>query len=258
MFFQLISALNISLVIPLYNEVKRIPLLQAGLERFCAQTTFPFEIVLVNDGSSDETVAHLATMQQDIDDSKITWQIIDLPTNQGKGAALAAGVKAATRSFVLTLDADMAAEPTELLLWQATDQTVGEDSKQIVIGSRQHPDSNVQAKFSRRFAGGVFNQLVRLMTGLAIRDTQCGFKLYPQAAAAEFFGDLEDEGWAHDIEILLRAKAAGYAIKVMPVRWKHVDDEKISLLKDGFAMLKSIFKLGRRYRNRMSVLQFPL
>ena len=229
----------VSLVIPCYNEGARLARLWQGLTMFAAQWPGRFEIVLVDDGSTEgdlkdiEGMPGYAAMADKI-------QLIR-QENTGKGGALKTGVMAAQGDYILTLDADMAAEPIELVRWW--ERRAGFFEREIFIGSREMPQSVVQDSYMRRVVGRIFNGLIRMMTGLPYRDTQCGFKLYPKGLAIELFSALRTMGWAHDVELLLRANRAGYAIVQMPLRWTAVEGSKISVWRDSWVMLGELIRI---------------
>jgi len=180
---------TISLVIPCYNEAGRLGHLLKTLKSFDQKWTSPLEIILVDDGSTDDTAKIIEEKFPTNFSGDTSFNFVKLPQNEGKGGALKAGVTVATGDHILTLDADMATRPQELRKWLAK-----------------------------------------------LRDTQCGFKLYPKAAAQKLFGDLKSNGWAHDVELLYRGKLAGYEIQSMPVKWDAMDDSKINLLTDSIKM----------------------
>ena len=222
---------KISLVIPCYNESERVPLLVNALKQFDQKWKGEYETIIIDDGSSDDTV-------QKIQAAKLPYcQIISLEKNDGKGAALQRGVAAATGTHILTLDADMATSPLELANWlqQLPDKTFSDND--ILIGSREHPDSTIKGEPTRRLMGIVFNFIIQLFTSLNLKDTQCGFKLYPAAIAKDIFQSLRVTGWAHDVELLYKANLQGTPIQQMPVTWEDVKGTKISPLRDSFRML---------------------
>ena len=227
---------KITLVIPCYNEAKRIPLMVEELRKFDQAWGKPYELIVVNDGSQDNTLELLDWDVKAISPNASRYQIIDSPANEGKGNALRLGLEASTGDFVLTLDADMATSPLELINWQQAQEGGLFSKEKILIGSRLHQQSKVKALWIRRFAGGVYNTAIRLFTPVVEKDTQCGFKLYPGDSGRLLFSGLQVKGWAHDIEILYKAHLHGLIIKSMPVNWKHVDNEKISVFKDGLIM----------------------
>lgn len=239
---------SLSLVIPCYNESKRIAKLLKRLKAFDKQWTNSLEIILVDDGSTDDSVKTIKDSFEGAFGDKTSFELLSLEKNQGKGAALKAGVAKSTGDVVLTLDADMATEPAQLEGWLKAlpGKTFSED--QILIGSREHESSKVKGQAVRRFAGLVYNFIIQLFTNLNLTDTQCGFKLYPKAIAQRLFGQLKTKGWAHDIELLNQAKLEGIPIKAMPVKWTHQEDSKISLFSDSLKMLFSTIGISLRQK----------
>lgn len=232
---------KLSIVIPSYNESNRINLLYNGLSDFFKKWSYPLEVIIVNDGSTDNTYQLL----QEHDVYKANANLIQVFTqpNTGKGGALRLGVSKATGDFILTLDADMASPPSELLGW--FDKLNWElDNNTIYIGSREHPDSEIIKQGERKVAGNIFNLIVRTLTPLSkIRDTQCGFKLYPAGWGHKFFDGLKTYGWAHDVELLYRAHLNKVKIIEMPLKWNAIEGSKIRLLRDGFNMVVETLRI---------------
>ncbi|MEM1324599.1 MAG: glycosyltransferase [Bacteroidota bacterium] len=229
----------VSLVIPCYNESNRLHILKQGIEEFWAQWSATAEIIVVDDGSKDDTSVQIQQQLSNV-------HFIQLPENQGKGGALRAGVLVAKGKYILTVDADMATHPLELKRWlqQFPSQQF---PNEILIGSRKHPKSEIDVKQHRKWAGQLFNLWVKILTPIRFSDTQCGFKLYPAAIAKLLFQDLQIRGWAHDIELLYKAAYLKIPVRAMPIRWQHVDDEKIDVLSDGIKMAKEITLMSYRY-----------
>ncbi|MFK7948796.1 MAG: glycosyltransferase [Saprospiraceae bacterium] len=227
---------KLSLVIPCYNETDRVQHLTKALKAFDSKWYNAYEVVIVDDGSTDGTAEKINNSIGDKSLSNASVNIIKLDKNIGKGGALQAGIEAATGDFILTLDADMAAQPTILKNWLQQLPNHQFDDNQILIGSREHKDSQVQAKSDRKMLGRVFNILTQLTTSLNFKDTQCGFKLYPAAIAKSLFADLSSKGWSHDVEILYKAQLNGIDIQSMPVKWQHIEGEKINVGSDGMKM----------------------
>ena len=242
----------LSVVVPMYNEQKRISLLRVSLEEFFEQSKLPFtgyELILVNDGSEDKTSETLITLKEDLLKaserlkSNLTIKIIELPNNQGKGAALKAGVKLAQGHWILTMDADVATHPIELQNWHSENHLDLNDHNTIHIGSREHKDSKVTDKKIRRIMGRVFNLLVQTTSNLNIQDSQCGFKLYPGDQARKIFHELKTNGWAHDVELLMRANQDSVNIVEEPIKWSAVDDSRVNPAIDSMKMTLEVFKL---------------
>ncbi len=228
---------KLSLVIPCYNESKRVGNLLQALKNFGRKWEKELQIILIDDGSKDDTVKKIQNTFPDSFSANTSLEFVQLAKNQGKGGALKAGVEKANGDFILTLDADMATDPSELNKWLKMLPGHSFDSNEILIGSREHENSKIKGQFVRRFAGLVFNFIIQLFTNLNIPDTQCGFKLYPAAIAKQLFSQLRTKGWAHDVELLYQAKFEGVTIRSMPVKWIHQDDSKISLVSDSLKML---------------------
>lgn len=228
---------KLSIVIPCYNESKRVGNLLQTLKDFDRKWAKELEIILVDDGSKDDTAKKIQDTFSDSFSGNSTFELIQLPKNQGKGAALKAGVEKSTGDFVLTLDADMATDPNELFQWLKMLPGRTFDPEAILIGSREHEKSQIKGQVMRRFAGLIFNFIIQLFTSLNITDTQCGFKLYPAGIAKRLFSGLRTNGWAHDVELLYQAKFEGVDIRPMPVKWTHQEDSKISLVADSLKML---------------------
>lgn len=241
---------NLSLVIPLYNESSRLNILEQGLLDFNKNPhDLTYEIILVNDGSDDNTGTMLEDLRKrflEAKTDKLThFEIIHLPRNLGKGGALREGVFKAEGQWILTLDADMATSPLEVLNWSEHHKLDlhSKPDRTIFIGSREHPDSTVNDKAFRRVIGRVFNLSIQFINGLDLNDTQCGFKLYPTPIAKSLFEVLKDFGWAHDVELLKNAKNRQIAIMALPIQWHFVEENKIRPLSDAFPMFFSLLKL---------------
>ncbi|MEZ5038293.1 MAG: glycosyltransferase [Saprospiraceae bacterium] len=237
---------RLSLVIPCYNENDRVPSLVKTLKRFEEDWGDAFEVILVDDGSTDDTVSLASTLLSKAFSRDDMYRIIALPKNIGKGGALREGVAAAQGDFILTLDADMASEPQELLHWLDLLPSNKFPTDKLLIGSREHPDSDVSGTFIRRVAGLIFNFIIQLLTNLNLKDTQCGFKLYPVDIAKPLFAKLKTKGWAHDVELLSQAKSNGIDIISMPISWRHQEGSKINLVKDSFRMFGQTLAIGVR------------
>lgn len=237
---------KLSLVIPCYNEKDRISRLIKTVKAFESEWEGTLELIIVDDGSTDDTATKAKQGLEKAFSSADLYQIIVLPKNLGKGGALQAGVEKASGDFILTLDADMATRPQELFSWLAHLPNNEFPRDTILVGSREHKDSVVQGTFIRRLAGLIFNLIIQLLTNLNLKDTQCGFKLYPREIAKRLFVNLKTKGWAHDVELMAKAKADDIAIVSMPIQWDHQEGSKISLFKDSFSMFGQALMIGTR------------
>jgi glycosyltransferase involved in cell wall biosynthesis len=235
---------RLSLIIPCYNEATRVDLMYSGLAAFIKEWNTFLEIIIVDDGSSDSTaevLQHHPVYLAHADCIRILHQ-----ENTGKGGALKYGCLLAKGDFVLTLDADMATHPKELLNWLATENNF--NAHTIYIGSREHVQSTIFQRSNRKTVGHIFNYIVKLLTPLSIKDTQCGFKLYPVKWASTIFKDLQTNGWAHDVEILYKAHLFGLQIKEMPIEWHAIEGSKINVFTDGAKMFFEVLRISTQIK----------
>lgn len=212
---------SISIIIPAYNEEKRLPATLCEVKRYLAGTSWEFtEIVVVNDGSRDST-AEVAR--------KAGVRLIENPGNRGKGYSVRHGMLKAKGEWILFSDADLSTPIEELdKLWSATER----ERAQAAIGSRDLDRSliGVRQPLFREFGGRFFNLVIRLITGLPFHDTQCGFKLFEGAAAREIFRRQRVERFGFDVEVLFIAQRLGYRTLEVPVRWNDVAGTKVKML----------------------------
>ena len=245
---------DLSLVIPHYNESGRLHLMEDGIIEFAKATSgkdLTVEVLLIDDGSRDKTLSGLKKIadgfpgRHGMAPEAFSLRAIALEQNSGKGAALQRGVAEASGNRILTLDADMAARPVEILQWQANGHVDLKSSpdNHVHIGSREDPDSNVTDRSTRRIMGRVFNFITRMLSGLPLHDTQCGFKLYPRPLAQDVFPRLIHTGWAHDVEILMRLQRLNADIHSLPVRWVAIEGSKIHPIKDAWKMFCALLEI---------------
>jgi dolichyl-phosphate beta-glucosyltransferase len=207
--------MELSLIIPAFNEAHRIgPTLQRA-HRFLAARPASFEILVVDDGSTDDTVALVAALAGELPGLRVLCS----PANRGKGHAVRLGMRAATGAVRLFADADGSTPIEELeLLLQAL--AAGAD---IAIGSRYLAASRVTRPqpWGRRVWSRLVNRVVQRVLLPGVADTHCGFKAFTAAAAAHTFAACTVDGWSFDLEVLARARAHGFRIQEVPVRWEN-------------------------------------
>ncbi|MBA2422214.1 MAG: glycosyltransferase [Chitinophagales bacterium] len=239
---------KLSLVIPCYNEEKRIPQMISSLQEFTKKSVVDYEIIVVDDGSTDRSVS-LIESNEFLQNLKASgkFRLIHLPENKGKGFALKAGVDGASGSHILTLDADMSSRPSQIEKWLSINNNRFPEGE-IWIASREHPESKITEQPSRRLTGRLFNLCVRLLTPLRHRDTQCGFKIYPAVIAKDLFSKQRSTGWAHDVELLYRARQNGILVRDLPVNWETQSGSKISALRDSLPMFLSVLGASLRLK----------
>jgi dolichyl-phosphate beta-glucosyltransferase len=206
---------SLSIVIPAYNEEKRLPGTLHRVIEWLRQRGLDFsEIVVVDDGSRDNTVG--------VAEERSGVRVLRNPGNRGKGYAVRHGMLDARGDWILSTpieDADT--------LYQAAI----ESSAAIAIGSRAIDRSLVSVHQSgfREWGGRAFNVVMRLVTGLGFHDTQCGFKLYRRDAAQTVFSRQKLDGFSFDVEDLYLARKAGLKAIEVPVRWANVEGTKVSM-----------------------------
>ncbi len=227
----------LSIVIPCFNETNRLHLLYEALVDFSKEWKGRVEVIIVDDGSQDGTYEAAQSYLLPLNRKNFSVQIEKLEKNEGKGGAIQKGVFVASGDFILTMDADVATHPLQLLQWLEIIESPSRFPSNVVfIGNRKHKASSIKVKGIRKFLGSIYNFFIRTITPIKERDTQCGFKLYPNDIAKLAFDDLKIKSWAHDLEVLLKVSLMGVKIQSMPVDWHHVDDEKISVFSDGLIM----------------------
>jgi glycosyltransferase involved in cell wall biosynthesis len=217
--------LSLSIVIPAYNEERRLPQTLARIREFIERRGFHFaEVVVVDDGSTDGTAS--VVREAAVQDARI--RLLQNPGNRGKGYAVRHGMKEALGEWVLMTDADLSAPIDE---FDKLAERVAAEQADGGIGSRALDRSliGVRQPVFREFGGKVFNLAMRLVTGLPYRDTQCGFKLISRNAAACVAARQLTDGFGFDVEMLYIAKRHGFRIIEVPVRWDNAEGTKVSL-----------------------------
>lgn len=237
----------LSLIIPCYNESARVDAMLQGLAEFEERWTNPYEVIIVDDGSTDGTPQKIReAVNTNYTFLKKKLHIEVLPVNSGKGSALKKGVSLAKGDYILTLDADMSTRPAELVNWQKREKDIFTTDNTIYIGSRRHKEGTVEALMSRKIIGSVFSSIVQIFTSLQLKDTQCGFKLYPRKVAKSLFGHMRSKGWTHDVELLHQANVNGIHIKEMPVTWINMPESKVRIVRDSVKMFFGVLSIALR------------
>ncbi|MBZ5581115.1 MAG: glycosyltransferase family 2 protein [Acidobacteriia bacterium] len=234
---------SISIVIPAFNEEKRLPATLKKVREYLSASGWDFaEIVVVDDGSRDRTAEAARAGGA---------RLLQNPGNRGKGYTVRHGMLEARGDWALFTDADLSAPIEELdKLWRAAEQ----EHAQAVIGSRALDRSliGVHQPAFREFVGRTFNLVMRMITGLPFHDTQCGFKLFETGAAKEVFSRQRLDGFGFDVEILYIACHLGCRVLEVPVRWNDVAGTTVSLWRGVMAYLDPLKVrwngLRRRYR----------
>jgi dolichyl-phosphate beta-glucosyltransferase len=234
---------SLSVVIPAYNEARRLPSCLQSVAAYLNGRGLSHEILVVDDGSSDETAA----LVEQVGAQYQAIRLIRLPRNRGKGAAVRAGMRAAQGKLRLFADADGATPIQELARLEAA-VNGGAD---LAIGSRTlaSRDSHyrVQARLHRTLLGNLFNRIVRALGVRHIHDTQCGFKLFREAVAQDLFSVARIDGYGFDLELLYIAQRRGYRIAEVPINWADQPGSKVRVLSDGLLMLGELLVIRQNH-----------
>jgi len=227
----------ISIVIPAFNEYKRILSTLSKVDAYCRERFKGFEIIVINDGSQDDTAKVILEAQEKIKSVKL----IDYKQNKGKGYAIRQGVDISKGDIIIISDADLSTpiEEVEKLLVHY------DNGHDIIIGSRALKDSDIVVRqpWWRESMGRIFNIFVRLLLLRDFRDTQCGFKLFKGDIARELFRYATIDRFAYDVEILFLGRRLGYRMKEIPIQWFNSPGSKVNPIKDSFQMLKDLIKI---------------
>ncbi len=219
---------SLSIVIPAYNEERRLAATLERISGYLARQAPAFaEILVVDDGSRDRTAEVAAAFPH--------VRVLRNPGNRGKGYSVRHGMLEARGEWTLFTDADLSTPMEELeKLWAAA-----REGAAVVIGSRALDRTliGVHQPYLRETSGRVFNLFMRLVTGLPFSDTQCGFKLFRSSAARKIFARQSLDGFGFDVEVLFIARRLGYSVAEVPVRWNDVAGTKVSLVRGMKAFL---------------------
>lgn len=233
---------QLSVVVPAFNEAGRIGPTLDRLADFAARWPGGAEVIIVDDGSSDAT----SRLAERPEYRAAPWlRFLRLPTNQGKGAALRAGVRASTGAEVLLCDADLS---TPIEEYEKLRPHLAR--AEVVLGSRGLPDSQIgrrQPRY-RELMGRMFNLVVRAVAVGGIRDTQCGFKLLRGDAARALFADLRIDRFAYDVELIWLARRRGLAVVEVGVVWIDSPASSVHALRDSARMLADILRIRWLHR----------
>lgn len=231
------GTVSLSLVVPAYNEARRLPLTLERMRRYLDDSGEDYEVIVVDDGSHDGT----ATMAEGVAEGWPELAVLRLPANMGKGAAVREGMLRARGVHRAFSDADLSTPIEELPRLRAQMNA----TYQVAIASRDAPGSHIEVHQPawRELMGRCYNRLLRLLVLPGIQDTQCGFKVFTDAAAIACFTPLETLGFGFDAEVLLRARRQGWSIAEVPVRWRHVEESRVGSVRASTRMLYDLLRL---------------
>lgn len=232
----------LSVVIPAYNEDRRIANTLVKVRGYLDRQDFSSEIIVVSDGCTDLTDQYATQALRNWPNFRLLCRV----ENKGKGYSVKEGILDSRGRLILFTDADLSTPIEELdnfLPWA--------DEFDVLIGSRTLPDSNIQVhqSFFREYMGKTFNLFVRLFVLRGIKDTQCGFKLFHRQAALDIFRRIKLAGFGFDVEALYLCRKLGYSIKQIPVIWKNSPESHVHILTSSVEMFRDLFRIRSLHKS---------
>lgn len=224
----------LSVILPAYNEETRILPSLENRHKYLESQNYSYEVIIVNDGSSDKTKE---LVQEKIKDWP-NFKLIDNKTNKGKGGVVKQGMLEASGQWRLFMDVDESVTINEIeRLWPYA------KNFEVIIGSRYTKGGKVTKKqpLVRRVISRGGNLLIQMLVAWGIKDTQCGFKIFSGHAAKEIFPLQTMERWSFDMELVAIAKKHGYKIKEVPVIWQEQAGSKLGAAKAAARSLRDVF-----------------
>ncbi|MDH3585260.1 MAG: glycosyltransferase family 2 protein [Phycisphaerae bacterium] len=237
---QSTQPIELSVVIPAFNEALRIGRTLSQLAAYAEASGQRIEVLVVDDGSGDDT----ADIVKDFTAEHVRVRLVRNEGNRGKGYSVRRGMLEAAAPLVLMSDADLS---TPMAEWPKLHDCLNSDCE-VAIGSRSMPDSVLDPpqRLPRRVLRGMFAAVRRLLLLRDIRDTQCGFKAFKRGAAQVIFTHQQEEGFAFDCEVLGIARRLGYRIAEVGVLWQNDRRSTVRPLRDGARMVLALFRIRRR------------
>ena len=241
---NVVSFVDLSIIVPAYNEEQRLAPTLERLHTFLSTQQLRYEIVVVDDGSKDGTCAVVENAMLHIPHLRLERQV----PNQGKGAAVRRGMLAARGQIRVMCDADCSMPPEQLPKLLAP---ITAGRTEIAIGSRyaEGAKTDVKQPLYRVLWSRLANKVIQRQLVPGIRDTQCGFKAFTAEAARDLFSRGQINGWAFDLEILALARKRGFAIEEVGVEWMDDNRSRINPLKDMYKVIREAITIKRNLRS---------
>jgi len=236
---------SLSVVIPAYNESARLGKTLRAVVDYLSQNAPDGEVIVVDDGSSDQTAALAREVFQD--SKGLRTSVISYKSNLGKGRAVRLGLLAARSDVALFSDADLSTPITEA---PKLVEPIVNGQCDVAFGSRALDRKliGVHQSWRREQGGRVFNLVVRVATGMPFWDTQCGFKAFSMSVCRPLIEAATIDRFGFDVELLYLAFRAGLNLKEIPVRWDHNEGSKITLFTDSFKMVNEVNLIRQQAR----------
>ncbi len=233
----------LSIVIPSYNEEKRLSATLEKIWDYLRKTDLEAEMIVVDDGSTDRTAQVARQFAKTHDEC----HFVRNEENRGKGFSFRKGFLSSRGNFVLLTDADLSAPIEE---YERLMEVSRGGDYDLVFGSRALDESRIEIKqpFIRRLMGKMFNGIVRLITGLPFKDTQCGFKLLARERLKPVIELMRVDRFSFDVELIFLAWKLGLKVKEVPVVWRDSPRSKVKMVSDSFNMIHDIWRIKRNYK----------
>lgn len=235
---------DVALVIPAYNEERRLAATLDQIAVFLDAEALTAEIIVVDDGSRDRTRAVAERWAAERRHPGVAVRVVGID-HRGKGAAVRAGMMLADAPVVGYCDADRSAGPDA---FTKVYRALLESGTDLAMGSRGLPGSvlPIRQPWYRERAGRAFNFVLRKLARVPYRDTQCGLKLFKRDAARQIFRHQRIDGFAFDAEVVVLARRLGFSTQEVPIRWSHAEESRVSLVSDSLRMLRDVIRIVRR------------
>lgn len=226
--------MKISIIIPAYNEEKRIVQTLRDVLDYQKRHSIEFECLVVDDGSTDQTGYVSRTVGEGI-------RVLRHEMNRGKGYSVRKGVRYATGDYILFMDADGATPIDQLENFLP----YIEEKVDVIVGSRNLRDSQrkIDQPIYRRALGRVANLLIQIFAVWNIRDTQCGFKCFRHDVAKHVFANQKIDGWGFDFEVLALSRKYGYSLQEVPIDWYHSGETRVRPIRGAMKTLIELFRV---------------
>jgi glycosyltransferase involved in cell wall biosynthesis len=233
---------KLSIVVPAFNEAARLGKSLQTILSYLNQTREPSELIVVDDGSEDETAS--VAEENLADAGSVATRVIHYEKNRGKGYAARIGLLAAAANIALFSDADLSTPITET---PKLIKPIRDGECDLTFGSRALDRSliGVHQPWRREQGGRVFNLIVRVATALPFWDTQCGFKAFRMNVCRPLIETAQIDRFGFDVELIYLAYLAQLRLREIPVRWNHDSASKVAVMRDSFRMVDEVRRIRR-------------
>lgn len=230
-------------MIPAYNEARRLPDTLKKAHKYLEAQSYPYEIIVVENGSQDNTLEVARQFARDIKQLRVLHE-----NKRGKGHAVRSGMLIARGEYRFMADADLSMPVDEISRFLPPSL----EHYDVAIGSREVVGSVRYDEPAYRHVGGrAINLLIRMLALPGLHDTQCGFKCFRGSVAEDLFLNQTMTGWSFDVELLYIARLRGYQIEEVPVHWYFRNESKVSPLQDALHLILDIVKIRTNARRGM-------